>query len=126
MTITEPLRLNIATGRQGEPAGFDTAIIKVPARWYVPVDGTMGLAAVIAGAELRKVSERLGASIDETLHHAKWTITNDPGLVRELGLRHDCLACRAGLDQALAALRENPDGELAVGHLWWAQQGSAP
>jgi hypothetical protein len=35
---------------------------------------------------------------------------------------HDCATCRAGVDQALTYLRENPAGEVAVGQLWWAQQ----
>jgi hypothetical protein len=67
------------------------------------------------------VSERLAANIGERLHHADWTVTGDPGQVRTLGLMHDCASCRAGVDQALAFLRENPGGEVAVGQLWWAK-----
>jgi hypothetical protein len=58
----------------------------------------------------------------EVLHHAEWTITSDPEQVRTLGLMHDCATCRAGTDQALAFLRDTPDGEVAVGQLWWAEQ----
>jgi hypothetical protein len=32
---------------------------------------------------------------------------------------HDCASCRAGVDQALAFLRDNPDSEVAVGQMWW-------
>jgi hypothetical protein len=115
------LKLNIMTRAEGEPAGFDSACIKVPARWYVTVDGERAFVAQLAGGELRHVSERLAASIGERLHHAEWTITDDPDEVRTLGLMHDCAACRAGVDQALAFLRDNPDGEVAVGQLWWAR-----
>jgi hypothetical protein len=37
----------------------------------------------------------------------------------KLGLMHDCSACRAGVERATAFLRDNPDGEVAVGQLWW-------
>jgi hypothetical protein len=67
------------------------------------------------------MSALLAAGMGERLHHAEWTITSDPEQVSTLGLMHDCPACRAGVDQALAFLRDNPGGEVAVGQLWWAQ-----
>lgn len=116
------LKLTVMTRAEGEPAGYDSAIIKVPARWYGTVGGERGLLAQLVGRELREGSERIAAGMGENLHHAEWTITSDPAEVRTLGLMHDCVTCRAGVDQALTFLRENPAGEVAVGQLWWAQQ----
>jgi hypothetical protein len=109
------------TRAEGKPAGFDSAITSVPERWYVNLNGERAFLAQLAGRDLRAASERLAANIGETLHHAEWTITGDPAEVKTLGLMHDCAPCRAGVDQALTFLRENPGGEVAVGQLWWAR-----
>jgi hypothetical protein len=118
-----PLKLSIRTRAEGEPAGFDSAITLVPPRWYVTLNGKPAFLAQLAGRDLRKVSERLAADIGERLHHAEWTVTGDPQQVKTLGLMHDCASCRAVVDQALAFLRDNPGGEVAVGQLWWAKPG---
>lgn len=118
--MSGPWKVGITTAAEGEPSGYDSAIIKVPAAWYVTLCGERVLSAR-AGRELRAGSERIAAGMGEKLHHAEWTITSDPAEVRTLGLMHDCATCRAGVDQATAFLRENPDGEVAVGQLWWTQ-----
>ena len=120
--MSDSVKLNIRTEAEGEPAGFDSAITSVPGRWYVTVNGKRAFLAQLAGRDLRGISERLAADIGEKLHHAEWVITGDPAEVRTLGLMHDCASCRAGVDQGLTFLREHPDGELAVGQLWWAAQ----
>ena len=116
------LKIAVMTDAEGEPSGFDSTIIKVPERWHVTVNGKPVFLAQLAGRELRTGSEGIAAGMGEKLHHAEWTITSDPAEVRTLGLMHDCATCRAGVDQALAFLRDNPGGELAVGQLWWARQ----
>jgi hypothetical protein len=117
------MKLNIMTRAEGKPAGFDAAIIKVPAdRWYAMVEGKRALVVRLIGGDLRKISAAFAAGMGERLHHAEWTITSDPAEVTTLGLMHDCAACRAGVDQALAFLRDDPGGEVAVGQLWWARQ----
>lgn len=118
--MTAPVHLNILTREQGEPTGSDTAIVSVPGRWYVPLGAERAFLARQAGIDLREISERMAADMGERLHHAQWTVTGDPELVKSLGAVHDCVTCRAGMDQALAYLRERPDSEVAVGHLWWA------
>jgi hypothetical protein len=118
--VTAPFKMSIMTGERGEPAGADTAIVSAPLRWYAVLEGKQALIARLAGAELRVISEHLAERMSERLHHAEWTFTSDPELVRSLGTVHDCARCRAGADQALTFLRENPDREVAVGHLWWA------
>jgi hypothetical protein len=122
--MADSLKLQIRTRNEaGEPAGYDSSIVRVPPGWYATVgDGTRAMVVQLAGRMLRQLSEQQAADLGETLHHADWTITSDPAEVRTLGLMHDCPACRAGVDQALAYLRENPAGEVAVGQLWWAAQ----
>lgn len=117
-----PLKLHVTTRAGGEPAGFDSAIVSVPRKWYITLNGERVFLAQLAGRDLRAVSEGCAASIGEILHHAEWTITGDPAQVTTLGLMHDCGSCRAGVDQATAFLRDHPGGEVAVGQLWWAAQ----
>lgn len=119
--MSGPVKLVIMTEAEGEPCGFDSAIASVPARFWLDDPG--GVRVLDAGAAcdaLRELSGKLAASIGERLHHADWVITTDPDEVQTLGLMHDCARCRAGVDQALAAMREHPGREMAVGQLWWA------
>jgi hypothetical protein len=120
--VSSPLKLTVMTEAEGDPAGYDSAITSVPAGWYVTIGGERAFVAQVAGRWLREASEAFAASIGEKLHHAEWTITSDPAEVRTLGLMHDCASCRAGVDQALSVLRDNPGAEMAVGQLWWARQ----
>ena len=120
--MSDSVKLNIRTEAEGEPAGFDSAITSVPRGWYAVIRGERVFAPQVAARKLREVSEMLAANIGEKLHHATWTITGDPAEVTTLGLWHDCATCRAGVDQALAMLRDHPDREVAVGQLWWAAQ----
>ena len=120
--MPSPLKLSIVTEATGEPAGYDSSIISVPPGWYATVGGDRAFLAQSAGKLLRRLSEQQAADLGERLHHAVWTITSDPADVRTLGLMHDCPACRAGVDQALAHMAAHPDSEVAVGQLWWAAQ----
>jgi hypothetical protein len=117
-----PLKLHILAHDEGEPTGYDSSILTVPDALYVTINGERVFLAREAAAFLRKLSERQAADLEERLHHAEWTITSDPEQVRTLGLMHDCAGCRLGVRKALAYLQENPDGEVAVGQLWWAAQ----
>lgn len=50
-----------------------------------------------------------------------WLITNDPDDVERFQPAHDCAACRAGNDQALAFLRENPGRYVALGNITYTE-----
>jgi hypothetical protein len=114
------VELSVIGDTRGEPSGYDSAIAAVPDGCYLMIDGQRALKVNVLGRALRELSDASAANVGERLHHANWTLTTDPETVRRLGLMHDCAACRAGVDQALARLREVPDGEIAVGQLWWA------
>jgi len=119
--VSSPLKLTVMTGAEGDPTGFDSAIASVPGRlWHVTAAGERILLLSVARRELRELSEKLAAGSRERLHHADWVITADPDEVAALGLMHDCASCRAGVDQALARMREKPGTDMAVGQLWWA------
>lgn len=121
--MAEPLKLSIRTRNEdGEPVGFDSCILPAPDDWYRMVGGQRAILLSVVGAELRAVSELEAGKQGETLHHADWAITSDPEAVSTLGLAHGCAACRAGVDQALAHLREHEGGEIAVGQLYWAAE----
>lgn len=118
------MKFAIMAASDGPTTGVDSAIIVVPrSRWYLAVAGEPGLVVQVAEAELRQLSHQFADQIGENLHHASWTLTSDPEQVTTLGLVHDCASCRAGVDQALAILRDRPDTELAVGQLWWNTPG---
>jgi hypothetical protein len=118
--VSGPLKITIMGTTDGEPAGYDSVIASVPASWYSGTGGDRVFLAQVAGRDMRAGSEMTAESMGERLHHAEWTITGDPDEVSTLGLMHDCPTCRAGVDQALTFLRENPGGEVAIGQLWWA------
>lgn len=50
-----------------------------------------------------------------------WLITKDPADVEKFQPAHDCAACRAGNDQSLAFLRENPGRYIAMGNLTYTE-----
>jgi hypothetical protein len=119
LLMTSPLKISIRTKATGEPAGYDSSIAAVPPGWYAMVKGERVFLVQAAGKYLRRLSEQQAADLGEKLHHATWTITDDPAEVTTLGLMHDCVTCRAGVDQALAYLSAHPGAEVAVGQLWW-------
>jgi len=122
--MTPALPYHVRTTVEHRPVtGSDSAIITVPDRLYVRVgDGPAALDVRALGRLLRQVSEEFARSIGETLHHADWTITDDPATVEEVGMhgRPDCVKCRASVDQALAYLAEDQTRTLLVGALYWA------
>lgn len=106
---------------QGRPAaGLDSCIISAPEQTYtVTADGTWLLHVKTLGKVLRQVSEDSAEQVGEKLHHADWVLTTDPAVIRGVNV-HDCPRCRAGTDQALAALAAHPTVPLLAGVLYWA------
>lgn len=51
----------------------------------------------------------------------EWLITRDPADVEKFQPAHDCPACRAGNDQSLAFLRENPGRYVVLGNLTYTE-----
>lgn len=49
----------------------------------------------------------------------EWLITSDWEDVERFQPAHDCAACRAGNDQAIAMLKEFPEKRLALGNLFY-------
>lgn len=50
----------------------------------------------------------------------EWLVTGDWEDVERFQPAHDCAACRAGNDQAVAFLKEHPDRRIAMGNLkYW-------
>lgn len=119
----DPLKLEVHTDSEQEPpAGFDSVIALFPESYYVTVGGKRALIARKAVAWVRALSLKCARDIGEVLHHAEWTITSDPELVHTLGLMHDCVERRDGVERAVAHLRDHPEAEIAVGQLLWARQ----
>lgn len=50
-----------------------------------------------------------------------WLLTRDPEDVEKFQPAHDCAACRAGNDQALAQLREHPDQWIALANITYTE-----
>lgn len=105
--------------RQPE-TGFDTVILIVPEELATAPPETPG-ANPHLGIYLAGVAEEQAMRMRESLRMSGWWITRDPEVVKQRGLAHDCTTCRAGVDQALAHMREHPDAVMAVGQLSWCQ-----
>lgn len=50
-----------------------------------------------------------------------WLITKEPSDVEKFQPAHDCPACRAGNDQALTFLRENPGKYIALANISYVE-----
>lgn len=50
-----------------------------------------------------------------------WLVTAEPADVEKFQPAHDCAACRAGNDQSLAFLRQNPGRYVALGNLTYTE-----
>jgi hypothetical protein len=92
----------------------------VPDSMYVTMGSIRMLNIIAVRIDLDEATRRACEAVSEKLHHAVWTFTSEPAEVQTLGLMHYCPTCVAGVDQALAHLRDHPGSEVAVGQLWWA------
>lgn len=101
-------------------SGFDSAIMAAPDDIYVTVNGKATIVVNRLARLLSEISESSAADLGVKLHHGDWVLTTDPAEVSRLGLMHDCPTCRAGVDQALAHLKQFPQSPLLVGLLYWA------
>ena len=55
------------------------------------------------------------------LYESQWLITGDPEEALAFQPAHDCAACQAGNDQAVAYLKEFPGKRLALGNLHYTE-----
>src|SRR4051794_29273800 len=95
--------IKVTTDRGERPvSGFDSVIVKAPGWMYIELGSRRALNGSQLAKYLRDISEQQAKAIGEELHHANWVVTSDPNTVRTKGMLHDCAACRAGVDQALA------------------------
>lgn len=101
--------------KDGPVTGFDSCIVVAP-DW---LDSSPALNVPRMERYFLHLSQYGADAVGETLHHADWDVTADPALVQTKGLTHDCMRCRAGVDQALAYLREHPGRKVLVGMLYW-------
>lgn len=52
---------------------------------------------------------------------SEWAITSEPDEVQAFQPAHDCAACRAGNDQAMAYLRDNPGRWVALANVHYTE-----
>lgn len=123
MNMNTKLQYHVRTRVEDRPVtGSDSCIATVPPGLYVQVgDGPPALDVRTLGTVLRRLSEQQATAIGLTLHHADWTITDDPAVVEEVGMHGQpaCVSCRASVDRALAHLADHRR-DLLVGVLYWA------
>lgn len=82
-----------------------------------------------------KVMDKLEAAVNVTVanqykgrpprallfRETQWLITSDWHDIEAFQPAHDCAACRAGNDQAIAFLKEFPNKRLAVGNIHYTE-----
>lgn len=100
--------------------GYDTVVALVPADQVAPRPASPGIdpRIQIMASHLARAQ---AAEMGEGLRESHWWITRDPEVVIQRGLMHDCPTCRAGVDQALAHMRDDPEAVAAVGLLSWCE-----
>jgi hypothetical protein len=71
---------------------------------------------------LRDLANDMADLVDCRVHHAEFTVTTNPAVVRTFGifpLHASCEECADGVRRALTHLEENPTSPLLVGRLYW-------
>ena len=111
------------SGFEAEPSSdrlgdLDTIIASVPEKWFV---GEAVMAKVVA-ADAMELANYVANLCERRLHHAEFVVTDDPRVIEERGLLHDCTSCRADVDQALAYMSEHHGEALVVGNLWYVPE----
>ncbi len=71
---------------------------------------------------LRQYLHTIGPGPQITFQVFDWLITTDPAQVEAFQPAHDCPACRAGNDQALAHLREHPHRPVALANITYTER----
>jgi hypothetical protein len=98
---------------------YTTVYCKIPE----PVSGQQS--ALVRRAQLTQVTGQVTTSVIAAgslgLHHAIWTVTDDPAQVLAIGGLCGCAPCTCGMDQTAAWLAEFPGRCAGVGQMWWAQ-----
>jgi hypothetical protein len=79
----------------------------------------------IRRAMLTEVTGRVTSSVVMAgtvgLHHATWTVTDDPEQVLAIGRVCGCAPCISGMDQTAAWMAANPGRCAGVGQHWWSR-----
>jgi hypothetical protein len=81
----------------------------------------MELTKIAQGYVLRQYREWLLGRPRIAFGPFEWLITTNPDEVETFQPAHDCAACRAGNDQAMAYLRENPDRPIALVNMTYTE-----
>lgn len=117
---TTTLHIPIVSNVHKPETGYDTVIALVPPAQVAPRPASPGMDPRIQ-VMASHLARAQAAEMGEGLRESYWWITRDPEVVAQRGLVHDCPTCRAGVDQALAHMREHPDAVTAVGLLSWCE-----
>lgn len=113
-TLLIPIR-----GRMTLPeTGSETVIAAIPDDMVDPPPASPGSRPEVA-LELLRLVALSEQHVGEKCREAQWWITRDPAVVEQRAQGDRCPTCRAGVDQALARMRDSPGVVMAVGRLSW-------
>lgn len=119
--MLEPQYVVLTSAQDRPVAGLDAMIASLPEQVWQRLSGfDADVQSWVLMGMLRQMSREVAAKMGERLHHADWWVTRDPELIEQIGMAHDCVSCRASVDQALAHVAEKPDEDLVAGVLYWA------
>lgn len=110
----------VMTTETGEPSGMDSTILRMPALFYVDVDGERTLVITSFQRFLLALARKSASDLGERLHSGEFVVTADPATVQAWSTRDHCPRCREATEAALREMAHNPAQEWIVGHLYWA------
>jgi hypothetical protein len=93
----------------------DYIVLRVPDSFVLDEGAWAVLDRLAEGVTMNQYKGRRPKAL--VMDHIEWRITSDWRDVEEFQPEHDCVTCRAANDQAIAYLREFPEGRLALGNL---------
>lgn len=102
--------------------GVETIIAMVPEGLVSPRPATPGSNEELS-LELLRLTAKAAQMMSLGVRIAVWYITRDPAVVEQRGEGDRCPTCRAGVDQALAHMRDDPEAVAAIGILSWCARG---
>lgn len=115
-TLIIPMR-----GQMHKPeTGYDTVIAQIPDDLVDAPPKQPGGNPKLS-MHLLQLAVESARNLGEGLRLANYWVTRDPEVVKQRGLLHDCPTCRAGVDRAVAEMKEHPGTVMAVGQLSWCQ-----
>jgi hypothetical protein len=121
-SMTTTLTIPFAKEMFKPETGTETIIAMLPDELVSPRPQTPAANPEVS-LELLRMTAEASQMMNLGVRIAGWYKTRDPAVVEQRGEGDRCPTCRAGVDQALSFMRDDPNATAAVGILSWCSRG---